>query len=110
RPPFDDVRVRKAMQLGIDYQAIIDTALGGYGSIPHQGLLQPGMVGFDETVNPPNRYDPEAARQLLQEAGYLDNPVPVTCVTYDMTVTIRLGEVLEQTLSQVGFNIDVQNL
>ncbi|REJ34579.1 MAG: hypothetical protein DIU84_07665 [Bacillota bacterium] len=109
-PPFDDVRVRKAAQLAIDYQGLIDTALGGYGTIPHQGLLQPGMVGFDESVNPANQYDPEAARQLLQEAGYLDNPVPITCVTYDHTLAVRLAEVVEQTMRQAGFNIDVQNL
>lgn len=109
-PPFDDPRVRQAVLLGIDYQAVIDAALGGYGTIPHQGLLQPGMVGFDQAVNPPNRYDPEAARQLLQEAGYLDNPVPVTCVTYDSTLAIRYGEVIEQNLRQIGFDIDIQNL
>jgi ABC-type oligopeptide transport system substrate-binding subunit len=68
RPPFDDVRVRRAFALANDKQTLADAVMGGYFSPATGGLVSPGMPGHSEGIALP--YDPERARQLLAEAGY----------------------------------------
>ena len=66
--PFNDVRVRRAMSIAIDRQALVDTFLGGLGEPSVDwtvGPLDPAFV-----KHPPPQQDPAAARQLLADAGY----------------------------------------
>ncbi len=65
--PFKDVRVRKALTLGINRQAVVDTLLSGYTTVaPSQW-----PVGYyTNTDLVPDAYDPEGAAALLDEAGY----------------------------------------
>ena len=74
-PPFDDVRVRKAMQMALDVETIANTFYKGYASATPQGMV--GAQGFyvpfeewPEEVKKAYSYDPEGAEQLLDEAGY----------------------------------------
>lgn len=65
RAPLDDQRVREALRLAIDHQALIDTLGAGqplYGPIPP---LDPGYEDLSGSIS----YDPDRARELLAEAG-----------------------------------------
>lgn len=68
RPPFNDVRVRQAMNYAADREKILKFVLSGQGNISH-GVIPPGLPGFDDTLHP-YPYNPQKARQLLSEAGY----------------------------------------
>jgi ABC-type oligopeptide transport system substrate-binding subunit/class 3 adenylate cyclase len=68
RPPFDKVRVRRALVMGMDWQTINDVILGGYAFAATGGFVPAGMPGHSPGIALP--YDPERARQLLSEAGY----------------------------------------
>ncbi len=65
--PFKDVRVRKAIALGINRQAIVDALLSGKTTVPVSQWPNSGWTNQDLTVD---AYDPEAAAALLDEAGY----------------------------------------
>ena len=66
-PPFDDVRIRQAINHAVDVDAIRDALLGGAGRrLP--SLFVPGGLGYDESLAP-YPYDPDRARALLEEAG-----------------------------------------
>ena len=68
KPPFDDVRVRQALNYAIDWENILSNIYRGYGQRLSTGFLPSGF-GFDPDLEP-YPYDPERARELLREAGY----------------------------------------
>lgn len=70
RKPFDDPRVRRALALAINRQEILQVMRGGYGELA-TGPVFPAHWAYDSTLTP-LPYDPEAARRLLAEAGYID--------------------------------------
>ncbi len=67
RPPFDDARVRRAFAWAVNWRRIVE--LSADGSSPATSMVPPGIPGRPEGDYGP-RYDPEAARRALAEAGY----------------------------------------
>lgn len=68
QPPFDDRRLRRALAMALDREAMARTLSKGYDLPGTGGFLPPGMPGYSAEAGLP--YDPEQARQLLAEAGY----------------------------------------
>ncbi|MBI0534615.1 ABC transporter substrate-binding protein [Roseomonas sp. KE2513] len=68
RNPLRDVRVRRALSMAVDRQAIVDRLMEG-AATPAGQFLPPGVTGHVPDVQP-TRYDPEGAKRLLAEAGY----------------------------------------
>ena len=66
--PLDDRRVRQALILALDRQAIVDEVFFGRYTLA-QGILPPGTLGFNPHLKG-YPYDPQKARQLLIQAGY----------------------------------------
>jgi len=69
-PPFDDVRVRRAMNYAVDVEQIVQTILNGYGE-PNPSVFNQVIFGYDPNIEP-YPYNPEKAKELLSEAGYPD--------------------------------------
>jgi peptide/nickel transport system substrate-binding protein len=67
--PFKDVRVRQALAIAIDAEAISRQVMRGF-SVPNYLLVGPGVNGFDPALNTPRSRDVEEAKKLLAEAGY----------------------------------------
>ena len=63
-------KVRPAMVMAIDKQALVDILTGGYGVVSHQPAIKVSDPLWDD--NWAIEHDPEAARALLAEAGYAD--------------------------------------
>ena len=78
--PFDDIRVRRAMKLAANYEAISKTVFLGLGT-PSLSFLATQMPGYIETS--PHVTDYDEARKLLAEAGY-PNGVEVTLEYTDL--------------------------
>jgi oligopeptide transport system substrate-binding protein len=70
RKPFNDVRVRKALNLAIDREQIARDVLG-MGQKPATLFVPPDLAGYDPPVST-LRHDVPAARKLLAEAGFPD--------------------------------------
>ena len=67
KPPLNDIKVRKALTLAINKQAIIDAIYQGAAE-PAKNFIPPTMWGYNNDVQD-YPYDPEQAKQLLKEAG-----------------------------------------
>lgn len=71
KPPFDDVRVRQAMNYAVDKQLIIDTIYGGK-AVALPGPLSPYNNFVDKSLQP-YAFDAAKAQSLLAEAGWTDS-------------------------------------
>lgn len=69
--PFADKRVRQALSMAMDREAIKRTLMRGL-SIPAGLLVAPGVNGNTPELDTPTKYDLEAAKKLMAEAGYPD--------------------------------------
>jgi peptide/nickel transport system substrate-binding protein len=69
--PFADKRVRQALSMAIDREAIRRSTMRGL-SIPAGLMVAPGVNGHTNELDAIPKYDPEAAKKLLAEAGYPD--------------------------------------
>jgi oligopeptide transport system substrate-binding protein len=66
-PPFDDPKVRQAFAMALDKKVLAEVVLKDL-VVPAAGVLPPGMPGFNEDLEG-HPFDPERARELLDEAG-----------------------------------------
>ncbi|HRQ84112.1 MAG TPA: ABC transporter substrate-binding protein [Flavobacteriales bacterium] len=70
KPPFNDVRVRRAFALALDRQKLVQEALQGLAVTADRGIVPPGLAGYPYEVVSGNPYNPDSARRLLDDAGY----------------------------------------
>ena len=80
KPPFSDKRVRQAVNMAVDKDAIIKNVMGGFAR-PLKTPDCPGLWGAFEFD--PLPYDPEKAKQLLSEAGFAGG--------FDVTISYTSG-------------------
>jgi len=108
RPPFDDQRVRQAMNFAIDKQAIINTLLGGNGTVL-PAPAGPAHEGFDPNLGVMYPYDPDKAKQLLADAGHASGlsiilDTPDGRYLQDKAVAQAIGGMLGKVGVQVKVN------
>jgi len=106
--PWDDNRVRMALKLCQHREKILGLAYFGQGVLGHDFHVSPVHPEFCEKPVP--KYDPERAKQLLQEAGY-KNGLDVNCaVGSEWTDVVRYIEILKQDAAPAGFRINIQTM
>ena len=107
RGPFQDSRVRRAISLAVDRQAIIDTVIGGAGT-PLPGFVSQVHFGA-VSAEAPDRTDLETARALLTEAGYGDGlRLVVDCPTSLPSEAQALTACLADQLAAIGITIETR--
>jgi peptide/nickel transport system substrate-binding protein len=107
KPPFDNPKVREAMKLVIDRQAIVDTALLGFG-IPGNDnpILPTSPDAYRSDIKP---RDVAKAKQLLAEAGHADG-IAVDLHAADlMPGTMAMVQVYQQMASEAGIKVNIIN-
>jgi peptide/nickel transport system substrate-binding protein len=118
---FRDKRVRCAMTHLVDRQTILDTIEFGIGQVI-TGPLCPWNPAYDKTIEP-IPYDPDAARRLLDEAGWIDHDgdgirdkvIDGKRVAFDFEFKVsgtetEIGVILKEELRKVGINMRIRHL
>lgn len=105
--PFQDRRVRQAINYAIDKEAIIKNTLNGYGK-PLGTSVVPEAFGYDPNIKP-YPYDLEKAKQLLAEAGYPNGfEVGFDTTSGRYPQDKEIAEVVSGQLAKVGIKVTVQ--
>ena len=108
--PIDDKRVRQALALSVDRQALANAVYGpGMGAKPASLPYPPDFWTNTKSVENAFTYDPKRARQLLAEAGHPDGvDFPICAPAVGLIPGKMIGEVLQQQMKPAGFNLDVK--
>lgn len=105
-PPFDNVKVRQALNHAIDKERIIQL-LNGRGTVANQ-ILPPLMPGYDNDYVG-YEYDPDKAKALLAEAGYPDGfETSILCIAVEPQP--KLCESFQEDAAQVGIKMAINTL
>ena len=102
--PFQHYEVRQAIAHAVDWEAAVETAAGSTGRVATSSLASTVWGYVEQGIY---EYDPELSKQLLAEAGYPDG-FDVTIVHEELPYIIRLVEVIQQELAEVGINVTIQ--
>lgn len=103
------VKVKKALNIAIDRQTIVDTLLSGFG----KPLSVRDWMGHDARANPDwqYEYDPDLAKQLIAEAGYPDGfEITLTPSIRGAVAEVEACEAVAQYWEAVGLEVKFQNI
>ena len=118
KKPFDDIRVRLAISYAIDKEELIKGVLDGLGDVA-SGPYKPGTKWYDDKVTK-YPYNPDKARELLMQAGYLDRNGDgvVEKDGHDLTISVitnqgnplreKTAQIIQQRLKQVGIAMKIR--
>ena len=103
--PFDNVKVRQAINMAINKEAIQKVVFHNTGVIA-AAPMSSSVWAFNDQLEP-STYDPEAAKELLAEAGYPDG--------FEMTITCDesqqrhdIAEMVQEMLSPLGITVEIR--
>ncbi|MGK9172624.1 glutathione ABC transporter substrate-binding protein GsiB [Yokenella regensburgei] len=97
--PFDNPKVREAINYAINRQALVKVAFAGYAT-PAAGVVPPSLA-YAATY-PQWKYDPAKARQLLKEAGFPNGFSTTLWSSHNHSTAQKVLQFTQQQLAQVG--------
>jgi len=111
KKPFDDKRVRQALNYAVNKDAIVKDVLKGTGAVS-KGPVLPNTWGADAALKA-YPYDPQKAKQLLAEAGYPNGFSTTLWVPESgsgMQSPVAMSTVMQSNLKAVGVNVTLQTM
>ncbi|MEZ5911026.1 MAG: ABC transporter substrate-binding protein [Paracoccaceae bacterium] len=106
--PFDNATVRKALNMAIDKQAIIDVVFQGSGKAA-KNPIPPTMWSYNDAVED-DAYDPEAAKAMLAEAGVSDLSMKVWAMPVQRPYNPnarRMAELIQADFAKIGVTVEI---
>ncbi len=103
-PQFQDERVRRAVQLAVDVDQILEGSFLGLATRA-QGLVAPGLVGHRDSNLYPNR-DVAQARELLAEAGFPDG-FKTTLTSQNTINYLARSQIVQANLAEIGIEVEI---
>lgn len=106
--PFDQPEVRKALNMAIDKQAILDVVFQGSGKVA-KNPIPPTMWSYNDSVED-DPYDPEAAKQMLEEAGVSDLSMKIWAMPVQRPYNPnarRMAELIQEDMSEIGVDVEI---
>ncbi len=107
-PPFDNPKVRKALNMAINKQAILDAVFQGSGQAA-KNPIPPTMWSYNDAVKD-DAYDPEAAKKMLADAGVKDLSMKVWAMPVQRPYNPnarRMAELIQSDFAKVGVKVEI---
>ncbi|ROR28559.1 peptide/nickel transport system substrate-binding protein [Mobilisporobacter senegalensis] len=108
--PFDNIKVRQALNYAIDKQTILDMVAGGKGSIIGTNMFPAYAKYYLEELNDVYPYDPEKAKALLKEAGLPDGFTFAITVPSNYQYHVDTAQVIVEQLKAVGISATINQV
>ncbi|MBB5158988.1 ABC transporter substrate-binding protein [Saccharopolyspora phatthalungensis] len=99
--PFNDPRVRRAVRLAVDRQALVDGVFLGFGAVGNDLF---GYGAAQHSGREPLRRDPDEARRLVREAGAGGTPIVIRSAEYEIGFNAST-QLLAEQLKEVGLDV-----
>lgn len=106
--PLDDVKVRKAIQMAIDRKSILEQMYDGEGVIANT-IVPSDILGYNKDAKE-IKYDVNAAKQLLADAGYANGFELEVFQSNDNAETLQCNQVIQSLLGQIGIKVKITQL
>jgi dipeptide transport system substrate-binding protein len=111
KAPYDKPEVRKALNMAINKQAIVDAVFQGQGQVA-KNPIPPTMWGYNDAVKD-DPYDPEAAKKMLEEAGVKDLKMKLWAMPVSrpyMPNARRTAELMQSDFAKVGVQAEIVSM
>ena len=105
KKPFDDVRVRQALNYAVDKEGLVKALLYGAGKVANSPM--PPMAYADPDLKP-YAHDIAKAKALLKEAGYAEGFKTSLLVHSGRPLHRQLGQALQSALAQIGVTSEIR--
>ncbi len=106
-PPLNNAKIRKAVQMAINRQRILDELYDGDGRLL-DGIFPRGLIGYSEKNQGWLKYDPEEAASLIDSVlGAKDVRLELAANSQSEIRTLRMLEMIREDLSKVGLNVSI---
>lgn len=105
--PLGDNRVRRALRMAIDGEAVIQTAYEGFGT-PVTTVGRPGSWYYFEDIDEMNQYDPDRAQQLLEEAGW-DDGFEIEMHAATLSTYQTMTQTVQAMWSEIGVDVTLRD-
>ncbi|WP_159588788.1 ABC transporter substrate-binding protein [Chelativorans xinjiangense] len=106
--PFDKVEVRKALNMAINKEAIVEAVFQGQAT-PAKNPIPPTMWSYNDAIED-DPYDPEAAKKMLEEAGVTDLSMKVWAMPVSRPYMLnarRAAELIQSDFREIGVNVEI---
>ena len=106
-PELRKQKVRLALNHAVNCQELIDSLYGG-NSVCRGNIIWPGVIGATEANTAPYEFNPQLARQLLEEANYdFNTTIKLTSRGTRIPKQIEVLETIQSFLADVGVKVDL---
>jgi peptide/nickel transport system substrate-binding protein len=106
-PPLDNPKVKQALSLAIDRDAIVKSIWRGQGIVPNGPINRGSDIGYDPN-RPPLAFDLNKAKALLQEAGYKDEPIIIESTQGQLQNDRVMSEAIAEMWKKAGVNVQIE--
>ena len=106
--PFDKPEVRKALNMAINKQAIVDAVFQGAAS-PAKNPIPPTMWSYNDAIED-DKYDPDAAKKMLEDAGVSNLSMKVWAMPVARPYMLnarRAAELIQADFQKIGVTVEV---
>ncbi|MBL0934681.1 MAG: hypothetical protein IBJ07_08005 [Rhizobiaceae bacterium] len=107
-PPLDNAKVREAIDVAIDREAIAQQLLRGLGKATGM-MIPPNNIGYDPSFTP-TPYDPELAKKLVAESGYAGETISIQYPSNNIVMANEVVQAIAGYMTAAGLKVDIQPL